>query len=96
MVSHIVLRVWFAWCLHGVRQVSGKLIYACYIPLMFICRGGGGYVMCAKSVAVTLMCMHCFEKSLYFSVSIWMKETIITICCSSRSANVLCVLINFV
>lgn len=80
MVSHILLSVRFAWCL---VFVSGKLIHACYIPLMFICRGGGGYVMCAKSVAVTLLCMHCFEKSLYFSVSIWMKETIITICCSS-------------
>ena len=36
-------------------------------PLVFSCIGDGWYVMCAKSVAVTWLCVHCFDE--YFSVS---------------------------
>ena len=50
--TYILLSVWFAWC---QVFVSGKLIHTLY-PLMFNCRGGGWYVMCAKSVAVTSLC----------------------------------------
>ena len=38
-------------------------------PLVFNCRGGGWYVMCAKSVAVTWLCAHCLIRSLYSSLS---------------------------
>ena len=60
--TYILLSVWFAWC---QVFVSGKLIHA----LVFNCRGGGWYVMCAKSVAVTWLCVHCFDKNYVFSVS---------------------------
>ena len=36
---------------------------------MFNCRGGGLYVMCAESVAVTWLYAHCFDKNFVFSVS---------------------------
>ena len=32
-------------------------------PLVFNCRGGGWYVMCAKFVAVTWLYAHCFDKN---------------------------------
>ena len=39
------------------READTCMLY----PLMFNCRGGGWYVMCAKSVAVTWLCAHCFN-----------------------------------
>ena len=39
------------------READTCMLYL----LMFNCRGGGWYVMCAKSVAVTLLCAHCFD-----------------------------------
>ena len=39
------------------READTCMLY----PLMFNCRGGGWYVMCAKSVAVTSLCTHCFD-----------------------------------
>ena len=61
--TYILLSVWFAWC---QVFISGKLIPCMLYPLMFNCRGGGWYVMCAKSVAVTSLCAHCFDKSFVF------------------------------
>ena len=66
MVSHIFCLV---HGLHGVRcSFQGSCTCILY-PLVFNCRGGGWYVMCAKSVAVTWLCAHCFEKNFVFSVS---------------------------
>ena len=48
----------------GVNLFQGSMLY----PLVFNCKGGG-YVMCAKFVAVTWMCAHCFDKNFVFSVS---------------------------
>ena len=60
IVSHIFCLVyglhgvWIAWCMDcmvsGVRfrEADTCTLY----PLMFNCRGGGWYVMCAKAVAV--------------------------------------------
>ena len=55
------------WMVSGVhfKEADTCMLY----PLMFNCRGGGWYVMCAKSVAVTSLCVHCFAKILYISVS---------------------------
>ena len=36
--------------------------------------------MCAKSVAVTSLCAHCFDKNFVF-LCFYMKEVSITICC---------------
>ena len=47
------------------READTCMLY----PLVFNCRGGGWYVMCAKSVAVTWLCVHCFDKNFVFSVS---------------------------
>ena len=47
------------------READTCMLY----PLVFNCRGGGWYVMCAKSVAVTWLCAHCFDKNFVFSVS---------------------------
>ena len=44
------------------READTCMLY----PLMFNCRGGGWYVMCAKSVAVTSLCAHCFDKNFVF------------------------------
>ena len=35
-------------------------------PLVFNCRGGGWYVMCAKFGAVTWLNAHCFEFCILF------------------------------
>ena len=55
-------------------------------PLVFNCRGGSWYVMCAKSVAVTSLCAHshCLDKNFVF-LCFLMKEESIAICCSSLS-----------
>ena len=50
----------------GVRFREADTCMLC--PLVFNCRGGGWYVMCAKSVAVTWLCVHCFDKKFVFSV----------------------------
>ena len=47
------------------READTCMLY----PLVFNCRGGGWYVMCAKSVAVTWLCAHCFDTNFVFSVS---------------------------
>ena len=44
------------------READTYMLYL----LMFNCRGGGWYVMCAKSVAVTLLCVHSFDKNFVF------------------------------
>ena len=44
------------------READTCMLY----PLVFNCRGGGWYVMCAKSVAVTWPCVHCFDKNYVF------------------------------
>ena len=44
------------------REAGKCMLY----PLMFNCRGGGWYVMCAKSVVVTLLCAHCFDMNFVF------------------------------
>ena len=44
------------------READTCMLYL----LMFNCRGGGWYVMCAKSVAVTSLCAHCFDKNFVF------------------------------
>ena len=51
--SHIFCLVWV--CMEsGVRfrEADTCMLY----PLVFNCKGGGWYVMCAKSVAVTWLC----------------------------------------
>ena len=56
-----------AWC---QVFVSGKLIDTCYIHWCSIVEvHGGWYVICAKSVAVTWLCVHCFDKNFVFSLS---------------------------
>ena len=50
----------------------------------FNCRGGGWYIICAKSVAVTWPCAHCFDK--YFSLS-----RCSSLFAAAISASVLCV-----
>ena len=63
MVSHI-------FCIMCGCKVSGvRFREADTYPLVFSCRGGGWYVMCAKSVAVTWLCAHCFDKNVVFSLS---------------------------
>ena len=47
------------------READTCMLY----PMVFSCRGGGWYVTCAKSVAVTWLCVHCFDKNFAFSVS---------------------------
>ena len=50
-----------------VSGVSFKEAATCILYLlMFNCRDGSWYVMCAKSVAVTFLCMHCFDKNFVF------------------------------
>ena len=44
--------VWMTSCVH-FREADTCLLY----QLMFNCRGGDWYVMCAKSVAVTSLCV---------------------------------------
>ena len=44
------------------READTCMLY----PLVFSCRGGGCYVMCTKSVAVTWLCAHCFDKNFVF------------------------------
>ena len=46
----------------GVR--FGEADTCMLYPLMFNC--GGWYVMCAKSVAVTWLCVHCFDNNFVF------------------------------
>ena len=43
-------------------------------PLVFNCRGGGWYVMCAKSVAVTWPCAHCFHWLPTSTTDSWIAE----------------------
>ena len=56
-----------------VCMVSGvpfREAYTCMLyPLVFNCRGGGRHVTCAKSVAVTWLCAHCFDMNFAFSLS---------------------------
>ena len=53
-----------------VSGVHFREAYTCILySLVFNCRGGGWYAMCAKSVAVTWLCAHCFDKNFVFSVS---------------------------
>ena len=63
MVSHIFCLV---YGLHGVRRLFEEADTCMLYPLMFNCRGGGWYVMCAKSVAVTWLCALCFDKNYVF------------------------------
>ena len=44
------------------READTCMLY----PLVFNCRGGGWYVRCAKSVAVTWLCVQCFDKNYVF------------------------------
>ena len=68
--------------LHGVRCSFQEADTCMLYSLGFNCRGGGWYVMCAKSVAVTWPCGHCFDKNYH--------------CLLQISASVSCVLVNFV
>ena len=63
MVSHILLSVWFAWCL---VFVSGKLICAGYIHWCSIVEVVVCMFMCVNSVAITLLCRHCFDENPVF------------------------------
>ena len=64
MVSHI-------FCLVAWYQVfiSGKLIHAFYIHWCSIVEVVVGMLCAPKSVAVTWLCAHCFDKNFVFSVS---------------------------
>ena len=56
-------------------MVSHTIVFCCMLGVCFreaqLCirvistgvRGGGWYVMCAKSVAVAWLCAHCFDKN---------------------------------
>ena len=61
--TYILLSVWFAWC---QVFVSGKILHACYIHWCSVVEVVVGMLMCAKSVAVTWLCVHCFDKNYIF------------------------------
>ena len=44
------------------READTWMLY----PLLFNCRGDGCYVTYTKSVAVTWLCVHCFDKNFVF------------------------------
>ena len=70
MFLFIVFMDGFTFCLvyglHGVRCSFQEADTCMLCSLGFICRGGCWYVMCAKSVAVTWPCAHCFDKNCVF------------------------------
>ena len=56
----------FLFIILTVFSIGMSRMVSLLYPLMFNCRGGGWYVMCAKSVAVTSLCVHCFDKNFVF------------------------------
>ena len=84
MVSHIFCLV-YGLC--GIRCSFLEADTCMLYSLVFNCSGGGWYVMCTKSVAVTWPCAHCFIRIMYFSVS---RCLYVTICYSYKCMGFVC------